>query len=578
MQKGTSSWIVQAMGNRLVAIVLIMVAVIPLIASPANAIAGGVSATVYEVFGAMLLFTLLWRSRWTVTRKSVTAFLSTGANLPVLIFTGLAISSLIVSPHKAYSLQEALRLVCGVMLYFVTAYHFSRSEYLQKLLDMLIFVGITASMVGFAQFGMAEEHSAVSLFGDHQVFGSFLMILMPVLAAASLTEVSLNRKLLAQVATILVFTALLLALSRSAWIGAGCGVLSLSCLAFVGARQRSSLTDTRHEWGSALMLLIVASGFFLMISPQTESIFNRFSSLSRLGTDSTWQGRQPAWQGAIKMIKNKPMTGYGIGLYPYFQHTFTGLGRSLDTENGAPSFSETAHNLYLQTAAEMGIPGALLLITIVGSFLFCGGMRLRLIEPGLRRSLLIGSMGSIVAYAVDGLSSPSWQLGNTVMFFWLILGLGTSCFRPLPKRHEEMPAALHTPMMLRPAAAMGALVLLTAIPFAYAVAPLGGYISLDHVNITPLIAKIPGGSPQAYVMTATYHNSSGPDTNANVTLDPSTVFKATIATPATAMQSGPNGSVIQTAFRKSASATITGQYTFENVTMTSETSVLTARP
>ena len=53
----------------------------------------------------------------------------------------------------------------------------------------------------------------------------------------------------------------------------------------------------------------------------------------------------------------------------------------------------------------------------------------------------MGALGATVAFALDAISSPSWQYGQTSMFLWLIMGVGTSCLRPRAKR--EVAAEVH---------------------------------------------------------------------------------------------------------------------------------------
>jgi len=86
MQRTAPSWLAQAVQNRLIALVLAMVVFIPLIAAPADIQFMGSAALALEGFSIVLLATLLWRSKWNITRGNVGEFLKTGANLPVLGF------------------------------------------------------------------------------------------------------------------------------------------------------------------------------------------------------------------------------------------------------------------------------------------------------------------------------------------------------------------------------------------------------------------------------------------------------------------------------------------------------------
>lgn len=129
-----------------------------------------------------------------------------------------------LSPYKGYSIQETLKIGSGVLLYFVAAYQFKRSEHLSKLVDTLLFVAIAASLCGIVQFGMGEEQRATGLFGNAQLYSSFLVILLPLVATIALTEKSVNRQLAAQVATVMMVAGVLLSQTRGAWTAGAAGL------------------------------------------------------------------------------------------------------------------------------------------------------------------------------------------------------------------------------------------------------------------------------------------------------------------------------------------------------------------
>jgi hypothetical protein len=92
----------------------------------------------------------------------------------------------------------------------------------------------------------------------------------------------------------------------------------------------------------------------------------------------------------MDMVRRRPWTGYGIGQFPIAQRAFTHKGNPLQFGNIHPGLSHQAHNLYAQTAAELGIPGLALLISIVLVFVTGGVKRMLALEPGIRRNLLMG--------------------------------------------------------------------------------------------------------------------------------------------------------------------------------------------
>lgn len=497
MSNPSNSWWAQAVQNRLVAMVLAMVVIVTLLASPVNSSVNGIAAIAFEALAILLFATLIWRARWNFDRQKIGAFLRTGPNLPVLLFLGAVVVSCLMSPVKLFSAQEALRVAAGVLLYFVVAYQFRRSEHLSKLFDTLLFVGIAASVFGFVQFGFGESTRAAGPFGNPQLLASFLMVLLPIVTVVALSEKKAGRQLAAQVAAVLMAACLLLTQTRSAWLGTAMGLVVLASLAiYVGVRsQRHGLAARKHELVLPVMLL-VAVGVFLVLWPQTSTFLNRATSLANARTDTTWQWRQDAARDALGMFRAHPLSGVGIGMYPI-------------AKNGGlmlrPSLSDDPHNLWLKLLAEMGLPGLLLMVATIASFLFVGLRRAVGMDPGIRRSLLLGSIASVVAFSVDALSNPSWSLAQTSMFFWLVMGLGVGALRPFVRQREQAVQSVLAPRFMRPVGVLASLALAVfVLPSALQAVTNTSY--LTSITLQPGNTTIRGGTALPLHVIAHYSN------------------------------------------------------------------------
>jgi hypothetical protein len=141
------------------------------------------------------------------------------------------------------------------------------------------------------------------------------------------------------------------------------------------------------------------------------------------------------------VIEQRPVFGIGPGNYVLWQHSLTGLGRPAKevAADGALIYDQ-AHNDYLQIAAEMGVPGLLLHLLLVGTFLWSAWSALGQLPVGARRTLLIGSVSGIVAQSVDAMSNPAWRFSfGCGLAFWAVLGLGSALVRlsgPQPESGE----------------------------------------------------------------------------------------------------------------------------------------------
>jgi len=444
-----NSWWGQAVQNRLVAMVLAMIVIVPFIATPADRYLGGVAAFVLEGFAIILAVALLWRARWNVSRDQIVTFLRTGPNTPVLLLMGLIAASCAFAPNKFYAIQESLRWGAGVLLFFVVAYQFRQSKHLFLLVDTILFLGITTSFLALGQYLMEPAARGTALFGNQQLLGSFMMILLPVAAVVALTEKTSpdqtsTRQLVAQFATIMMAGCLLLALNRSAWMGSLAGLLVIGALMMMTSKS-TNLRAQKHKLVLPGVMALIAVSFVLLIGLQNTNVVSRAGTLSNVSEVGSWQARQQHWQGALESIKQHPLFGLGIGQYPLTHSGYLNDGVALTTNglSGAQAtLADLAHNFYLQTAAELGLPGLVLMVAVLVTFMIAGVQRVRWMDAGIRRSLLMASMAGITAFAVDAVSNPSWQLGQVSMFLWLMLGIGVSCLRPRVRQAKETVSAL----------------------------------------------------------------------------------------------------------------------------------------
>ena len=101
------------------------------------------------------------------------------------------------------------------------------------------------------------------------------------------------------------------------------------------------------------------------------NFFERAKSISNADEISN-KGRLEIWAATLKSISQKPVFGVGLGNYV----------NVLDEKASAAKKGASAHNLYLDFAAEIGIPGALFLLAMFGDILYTSWLVFRSrIEP-----------------------------------------------------------------------------------------------------------------------------------------------------------------------------------------------------
>ena len=326
------------------------------------------------------------------------------------------------------TLVQVYRLLTGIALYYVIANWAATPVRMVWIVAGLILAGL--AFAGLAPFSVVwptgklpfipaalfERFSVLLADSVHpNVLAGNLVILMPFALSALLFGLPQGfwrvKSWLGQVFGGLAFSAMLVVLiltqSRGAWLGFGMSVMLLAVL--------------RWRRGWILVLLGAVAGgvaiYVVGLKPLLEA-------LAASGSVSSLDGRQEIWSRAIYMIQDFPFTGIGMGtfgnvadlLYPFFQF--------------APGMIPHAHNLFLQVAVDLGIPGLIAWLSILG---LASGAAWQVYRFGRRNEeawaagLGAALLGSQLALVVHGMmDAVVWGMVKPAPLVWAIWGLAVA--------------------------------------------------------------------------------------------------------------------------------------------------------
>jgi O-antigen ligase len=125
--------------------------------------------------------------------------------------------------------------------------------------------------------------------------------------------------------------------------------------------------------------------------------------------DPSNNGRGDLWRAALHGFSAAPLQGRGAGMYEVIW------------EQHRPRFAfvVNAHSLYLETMAELGLPGLLLLLAAIGSILGALAARAR----GPRRSIYGALLAAGIFWALHAGIDWDWQMPVTTLAFFAVAGL-----------------------------------------------------------------------------------------------------------------------------------------------------------
>jgi len=230
---------------------------------------------------------------------------------------------------------------------------------------------------------------ATAFFPDPHMLSFFLGMMFPL--ALGLFYINKEKRIWNLIVAGIVLLANFLTFSRGGYIGLFVGSLFLFFIFFRKLSQRYRI----------IVILVTISLILVSLVPSTVN--KRFQSSFNLKEGSN-KGRLETWSKSIKVIKNNPLLGVGIGNYP--------LEIKATADYREPIYS---HNAYLDIASETGILNSLIWI----GFLFFTTL-------GLYKSkdpLLIFSSASIVIFSVHSLVETGIYSVAVLPIFLIIASL-----------------------------------------------------------------------------------------------------------------------------------------------------------
>jgi O-antigen ligase len=297
-----------------------------------------------------------------------------------------------------------------------------------RFLKSLVVIGVAEAVLGIAQylvspgwiFGYVNTAYRVSgTLINRNHFAGLLEMLIPVtfgLAYIAATRFDdLARSYTYLLAGAVMGLALILSTSRM-------GILSFfTTVLFLGILLRVSRSRRRLAVGFTLTMvgLVVAAALWIGI----DVVIQRYSEL--LGEDAILrEGRFLVYSDTIRMIRANPL-GVGIG---NFEDRF----REYQTYRPNLLFDH-AHNDYLESAAEWGIPIAAIFWILV-ILVFGRSVRLFVsLRSPEQRGILLACIGAVFSILIHSLTDFNLQIPSNAILFFAFVGLSLA----LPIRDVE---------------------------------------------------------------------------------------------------------------------------------------------
>ena len=206
---------------------------------------------------------------------------------------------------------------------------------------------------------------------------------------------------------------LVLTQSRSAWLGT-----FVSCIIILGLWGSMPIERLKRRWYWGLVVGLVTLSLIALLSmgpERLQSLVQEPSGMTALGSLNTLGFRFEVWRWAWSAIQDFPFTGCGLG-------TFRQVVRLLYPLNVDPGYDIAhAHNIFLQVALDVGLPGLMAYLALLG-LAIQSAWRLAW-QSAPWRPLSLGLLSGILALHIYGLTDALALGSKPNLIFWYAIGL-----------------------------------------------------------------------------------------------------------------------------------------------------------
>jgi probable O-glycosylation ligase (exosortase A-associated) len=386
------------------------------------------------IVGALLVISsLMSRQRIRMTRLTVL----------ILLFLADALFTTVTSEHFAASMEfwiEFAKIIVIALL--ITALVDDRKRLRVTLLVIALSLGFEQIKQGWAQLVLnpgAANNNPHPVLGDNNGVAVGVLMLVPIFLALAQTAATRWERYFHRFAAAGLVYRAISTYSRG-------GLLSGVALGLV------TLWRSPKRIQAAVGVVLVTAVVLAVMPAQFWARMDTITQGTET-TDDSAQGRLFYWSVAMLMGNAKPLTGVGFNAS---KEAFA----SYDPTGGAWGSDRAIHSTWFALFAEMGYPGLIVFIAILGTaFWYAGRARKRSRDPAC--SDLRAYAGAFQAMYVVFVVGTTFLNGQYTETFWHLLGLTialdgltapvvAAASAPVPTTARNAPQAV-----LRPTAATG---------------------------------------------------------------------------------------------------------------------------
>ncbi|MGA9774283.1 MAG: polysaccharide biosynthesis/export family protein [Blastocatellia bacterium] len=406
---------------------------------------GAVESWAVAIFELIIVaLILMWGAKAIADKKLSVIVPKTALPLAALLVFAF-VQSLRFTAHDGRRLSlsmdvEATRamvlvLLCLIVAFVMAANFFTSHKRVRAITAILIVYGLAMAIFALVQhftwngrfYWLRQASAGVTSpfgpFANHNHFAGYMELLVGLPLAMVITRAAKpDARLFYLFAATMMAVAAVASLSRGGMISLAAELVFLALMSI--RRDAQPRRAARLLQSSALVALIVSAIAAGIYWTGPERVLNRVARTNLVSEDpkaeTFFASRGWIWRDTLAMISANPVTGVGFGAY----ETAYPLYSKADVMNAAgASYSvDRAHNDYLQTLADCGILGGLIIAWFIVQLFRAVARGAKSRDPLLRAFALGGGAG-LFGLLTHSLFDFNLQLPSNALLFLMMAAI-----------------------------------------------------------------------------------------------------------------------------------------------------------
>ena len=327
-------------------------------------------------------------------------------DIPFACFVGASILAAVFSERRLESF-EGMRNLLLIVIVYLLGYIVTDRRTGRRLAAVLLLSAAGSAVYGIVIYFIGEGDGGLGRtpgsFSTAMTYGGVLLALAsPAFALAIGRDAGRRRRLVASSVFVLAAAALLLSLTRSAWVG-----MAVSAVVSVALLRRK-------------LVLPLLAGMVLLVFLLPAPLRHRVTTIWDLSYRTNVH-RLELMRGGSRIFLDHPVVGVGTrdlaGLYDRYKPP------------GAVTVFGHMHNIFLQVAVTTGVLGLAAFCFMFVMFFRLLAAVLRLDLPPPERAWAAGSAGAVAGFVASGLFEWNFGDAEVVTLLYIIIGMNLALFR-----------------------------------------------------------------------------------------------------------------------------------------------------